>query len=163
MPPIERITDRMSCRPCCMSIATASKPWRATSSGTSGSGSWVQPEISVSPARRRSARPVMSLPPGAGSGPGFDLPDGRRHQIGHGAADLVVGFTDAAGIEVGAYLAEDILVAGLLEVGCDHRFRIFLGGFAAFSELFRRPQAEEHVPPRRCLEFERLVERELGL
>ena len=75
-----------------MSIATASKPWRATSSGTSGSGSWVQPEISVSPAAQAIGKAGhVAAPADAGSRAGFDLLDGGRHQLGHGAADLVVG------------------------------------------------------------------------
>ncbi len=40
-------------------------------------------------------------------------------QLVHRAADLVVGLRDVGRIEIGAHLAEHVVVAGFLEIGGD--------------------------------------------
>ena len=44
----------------------------------------------------------------------FDLLDGLIHQFVHGAANLMVGLLDAAGVEIVADLAKNILITGFL-------------------------------------------------
>ena len=79
---------------------------------------------------------------------GFDLSDGLGHQLVHGAPDLVIGLRDPGRIEIGADLAEHVLLARLLHVGADDFARIGLRVVAAFAELFGRPEAEQLVAPR---------------
>ena len=47
-----------------------------------------------------------------------DLFERRAQQFVHGAANLVVGLRHRLGVEIGANLAEHVLVAGFLEIGC---------------------------------------------
>ena len=56
---------------------------------------------------------------------------------------------DAGGVEIGADLAEHVLVAGLLEIGRDDRLGVGVGAVAGLAELLRRPQAEQLVAARR--------------
>src|SRR5262245_6286548 len=62
---------------------------------------------------------------------GFDLTDRDAHQINHFAANLMVGFLDALGIEIPPDLAENVVTTGNLEVGFDHLLRIGLGFLVA--------------------------------
>src|SRR5262244_2547102 len=50
----------------------------------------------------------------------LDLLDRLRHQLVHGAANLVIGFVHALGVEIPADLAEDVVIARLLEIRHDH-------------------------------------------
>src|SRR3984893_4708305 len=97
------------------------------------------------------------------SAPRFDLLDRFRHQFVHGAANLVIRFLDALGVEVVAELAEDVIVADLLEISHDHRLGIGVGLGAGEPELLRRPQAEVLVATGVRLESQFLVEDELLL
>ncbi len=54
-PVIERMTETGSCIPCCMSMVTLSKPLRAQSSATTGSGIELHAVLRVSPAFSRAA------------------------------------------------------------------------------------------------------------
>ena len=86
-----------------------------------------------------------------------------REQLVHGAANLVVGFGNALGVEIFADLAEDIVVAGLFEVRHDDRFGIGVGVRAGHAELSGRPQPQHLVAPGRRLEAQLLVVGELLL
>src|SRR5215470_449632 len=97
------------------------------------------------------------------SAPRFDLLDRFRHQFVHGAANLVIRLLDAVGVEVLAELAEDVIVADLLEIRHDDRLGISLGLGAGEPELLRRPQAEVLVATGGRLESQFLVEDELLL
>src|ERR1700719_880486 len=124
-----------------------------------------QPQNTVSPARRRWAklkpgRAMMSAPALAAC---LDVGDRLRHELGHSAADLMVGLRDALGVEVAADLVQHIVIARLLEIGHHHRFRVILRLGAAEAEFFRRPQTDELVAPRGRLELEFLIVRELLL
>ncbi|CDX49753.1 hypothetical protein MPL3365_100204 [Mesorhizobium plurifarium] len=93
----------------------------------------------------------------------LDLLDRLRHQLVHGAADLMVGLVDAGGIEILADLAENIVVARFLDIG-DHNFLgIGLGIGAGFAEFLGGPQAKRLVAARRGLEAKFLVEGEFAL
>ena len=83
----------------------------------------------------------------------------RGEQFVHRAADLMVGLGDAGRVEILADLAENILVASLLEIGADHIASIGIGVRAGLAELFRGPQAEQLVAPRHRLEPQFLVVR----
>src|SRR5215467_7010292 len=93
----------------------------------------------------------------------FDLLDRFRHQLVHGAANLVIRDADALGVEVLANLAEDVVVTDLLEIRHDDRLGIGVGLVAGEAELLRRPQAEELVATGVRLESQFLVEGELLL
>ena len=85
------------------------------------------------------------------------------HHLGeefvHGAPDLVVGLSHASRIEVGAKLAEHVLVPRLLEIDGDDFRRIGLDGRAALAEFFGGPLAEKLVAAGERLEPELLVMR----
>ena len=68
---------------------------------------------------------------------------------------------DTLGVEVLAELAEDVIVADLLEIRHDDRLGIGVGLGAGESELLRRPQAEELVATGVRLKSQFLVEDEL--
>src|SRR5215813_3945725 len=93
----------------------------------------------------------------------FDLLDRFRHQFVHGAANLVIRQVDALGVEVLAELAEDVIVADLLEIRHNDRLGIGVGLGAGEPELLRRPQAEVLVATGVRLESQFLVEDELLL
>src|SRR5262245_2558958 len=93
----------------------------------------------------------------------LDLLDRLRHQLVHGAANLVIRVLDALGVEILANLAEHVIVARLLEIRHDDRLGIGLGLGAGEPELLRRPQAEELVATGVCLESQLLVDDELLL
>ena len=94
---------------------------------------------------------------------GLDLLDRPAHQLDHDGADLVIGRGDAVGVEILADLAEDVVVAGLLEVGHHDLFGVGLGIGALAPELLGGPKPEQLVAPGRRLEFQLLVVRELLL
>src|SRR5262245_33162829 len=93
----------------------------------------------------------------------LDLQDRFRHQLVHGAANLVIGFLDALGVEILANLAEHVIVARLLEIRQDDRLGIGVGLGAGEAELLRRPLAEELVATGVRLEPQFLVDGELLL
>src|SRR5690606_2485059 len=88
---------------------------------------------------------------------------GLREQIDHLLADDLIRFADAGRVEIAPDLAEDVFVARLLEI-CDHHLLgIGFGLVAALAELFRRPEAEQLVAARRCLELQLLITDEHSL
>src|SRR5215472_3463052 len=93
----------------------------------------------------------------------FDLLDRFRHQLVHGAANLVIRDADALGVEVLANLAEDVVVTDLLEIRHDDPLGIGVSLIAGEAELLRRPQTEELVATGVRLESQFLVEGELLL
>ncbi len=77
--------------------------------------------------------------------------------------NLVIGLRDALGVEVAANLAEDVIVAGFLEIGDDDLLGVGVGLRARHPELRRRPQAEQLVAARVRLEAQLFVMGELLL
>ena len=65
----------------------------------------------------------------------------------------------AGPVKVAADFAENIIIAGFLEIGHDDGFRIDLGFRAGFADLARHPEAERLVALGRRLEGELLVMR----
>src|SRR5438045_1701596 len=90
--------------------------------------------------------------------PGLDLRDRVRHQLVHGALDLVVGLGDVPGIEIFAQLRDD---AGALDFGEHDVLGVDFGIGSGEAKLLRGPQADELVAPGIRLELELLVVREL--
>ena len=95
--------------------------------------------------------------------PGLDLLDRLAHQLDHHAADLLIGCGDALGVEILAHLAEDVVVAGFLEVGHHDFLGIGVRVGALEAELLGGPKPEQLVAPGRRLELQLLVMRELLL
>src|SRR5262245_10828175 len=89
----------------------------------------------------------------------FDLLDRLREQFGHLRADLLL--SDAFGLEILCYFAQDVIVAGLLEVGQHDFLGIGLGVRAAFAENARCPEPEHLVAASHRLEAKLLVMRKL--
>src|SRR5262249_23601488 len=104
----------------------------------------------------------LSLVPRA-SASRLDLVDGHRHQLVHGAADLVIGLGDAFGVEILAQLSEHVVVPGLLDVGDRALLGVGFRGRPGYAELLGGPQAEQLVAAGVRLELELLVVRELLL
>src|SRR5437660_1339734 len=119
----------------------------------------------VSPALSRRASVNVSAIESAPvrSSAGLDLGNCLFHQLLHGAADLMIGLIDALGVEILAQLAEDILLAGLLEVGGDDFLGIGIDRGAGEAELLGGPLSQELVAPGGRLELQLLVMRELLL
>ena len=74
---------------------------------------------------------------------------------------LSIGLGDACRVEIGAHLAEHIVVPCLFEVRAHHLLGIGVGILAGFAELFGGPQAEQLVAARHGLELRFLVHRKL--
>ena len=91
--------------------------------------------------------------------PALDLQYRLRHQLVHLGANRRFGDRDALGGEVADHLADDVGVAGFLEIGGDHFLGIGGGGVALEAELRGDPQAEQLVAAGLRLEFLLLVER----
>src|SRR5262245_56732442 len=89
----------------------------------------------------------------------LDLSDRFVEQFGHPGANLLLG--NAFWLQILGHLAQDIVVAGFLEVGEHNLLCIGFGVTAAFAQDSRRPQAKHLVPAGHSLEFELLVMREL--
>ncbi len=70
-------------------------------------------------------------------------------------------FGDAAILQIAEYLAEDVLFARFVEIGLDHVLGVCCGRFARQAHFLGRPQAEQLVAPRRCLEGNFLIVHEL--
>jgi hypothetical protein len=94
---------------------------------------------------------------------GLDRGDRLFHQLGHGAADLVVGRLHALGVEILAQLAEHVVVAAFLEIGHHDRLGVGLRFGAGEPELVGGPQAEQLVAAGIGLEPQFLVVGELLL
>src|SRR5262245_43133654 len=148
--PIPVMTEAMSHNPCCASSTTAGNPSRAMVSATMGEPIMHQAAWTISPARRRRARAKAAT-----SAALFDLLDGLREQFGHLRADLLL--SDAFGLEVFCHLAQDVVVAGFLEVGQHDFLGIGLGVCAAFAENARRPEPKHLVAASHRLEAKLLV------
>ena len=71
----------------------------------------------------------------------------------------MIGLFDAFGVEILAQLAEDILVAGFLEVGGDDFLGIGIDLGAGEAELLCGPLSQELVAPGGRLELQLLVMR----
>ncbi|SJM33191.1 hypothetical protein BQ8482_340087 [Mesorhizobium delmotii] len=93
----------------------------------------------------------------------LDLLDCLRHQIVHGAANLMVRLDDPGFVEILADLAENVVIAGFLDVGEDYLASIGFGVGPGLAELFGGPQAERLVAAGRGLEPEFLVDYEFAL
>src|SRR5262245_36496744 len=89
----------------------------------------------------------------------FDLLDRLREQFGHLRADLLL--SNAFGLEILCHLAQDVVVAGLLEVGQHDFLGIGLGVRTAFAENARRPEPKHLVAASHRLEAKLLVMRKL--
>ena len=68
-----------------------------------------------------------------------------RHQLVHGAADLMIRLVDTLGVEILANLAEHVIVAGLLEIGRHDRLGIGSASAPGETQLLGRPEAQELV------------------
>lgn len=90
----------------------------------------------------------MSIGSDQGSGV-LDLLDCLRHQIVHGAANLMIRLGDSSFVEILADLAENVVVAGFLDIGEDDLAGIGFGVGPGLAELFGGPQAERLVAARR--------------
>src|SRR5690349_17243192 len=146
--------------PCCMSKKAASKPAMTTVSATRGIPDGIQPANIFSPAasRARSVNPGM--------GPllaGLDLGHRLRHELVHGASDLMLGLVDVRSLEIGQYLAQHVVIAGLLEVGHHHRLGVGVRIGTMLAELLGRPEAQHAVAARGGPKPQLLVMRELPL
>src|SRR5690606_2952755 len=76
-----------------------------------------------------------------------------RQQFFHLAADAMIGHFHILRIEIGANLAEHILIALLFHIG-DHNFLgISLGVLAAQAKQLRSPQADQLVATRHDAEL----------
>ena len=95
--------------------------------------------------------------------PRLDLRDRLFHQVGHGDAQFLIGNGDLLGLQILLHLAEDVVIAGFLEVGHHDILGVGVGFRAAQSELRRGPCAEQLVPPRIGLEAKLFVVSELLL
>src|SRR5215475_11962366 len=82
-----------------------------------------------------------------------------RHgqRLGHAQAQAVLGHRDAAALEVGQHLLDDVVVAGLLEIGGDYGLGVGIGLAGRDAELAGNPQAEDLVGAHLDLELELLV------
>src|ERR1700722_2885399 len=97
------------------------------------------------------------------SAPRLHVLDRLRHQLLHGAADLMIGLVDALGIEIFSYPCEHVVVARLLEIDDDDFLRIGLGRICGEAELLCGPQAKQLVAACPPLEPDLLVVREFAL
>src|SRR4029079_18763763 len=154
--PMPLMIEAVSHNPCCASSTTAEKPSRAIVSATMGEPIMHQAAETVAPARRRRARAKAGT-----SAALFDLLDGLREQFGHLRTDLLL--CHAFGLQVFCDLAQDVVVAGYLEVGQHDFLGIGFGVGAAFAENAGRPQPEHLVTAGHRLEAQLLVMRELLL
>ena len=77
--------------------------------------------------------------------------------------DLVLVAIDPGRGEVAKNLADDVMIAGFLEIGADDVLRIGFGFGFGQAHLPRRPMAEQPVAPGGDAEHHLLVVRELGL
>ena len=82
----------------------------------------------------------------------LDLLHRFGHEVGHGPADLVIGLVDAGSVEILADLAENVLVAGFLEIGLDDLLGVGVRVRPGFPHEPGRPQAEQLVAARLGLE-----------
>ncbi|CAH2403721.1 hypothetical protein MES4922_310071 [Mesorhizobium ventifaucium] len=115
-------------------------------------------------ARRGEAVDWSSVSTGSEQGSGvLDLLDCLRHQIVHGAANLVVRLDDPGFVEILADLAENVVVAGFLDIGENDLAGIGFGVGPGLAELFGGPQAERLVAAGRGFEPEFLVDYEFSL
>src|SRR5581483_1086189 len=78
-------------------------------------------------------------------------------------ADARLIMLDARLGEIAGHLVDDVLRAGLLEIGAEHVLRIMLRRVAGEAKLARRPEAEQLVAPRTDLEGEFLILLEFAL
>src|SRR3990172_833272 len=131
--------------------------------------SMTKGEFSVSQALRsvRCSRAAMrrrsSIKAASALALGFDLAHGLAHQVAHHAVDLMVGLIDALGIEIGADLAEDVFLAGFLQIGLHDVLGVALRGIPRKLEFLCGPEAEELVAAGRRPELELLVMGEFPL
>src|SRR6056297_330025 len=88
---------------------------------------------------------------------GFRRLGQERHHL---ATDFLIAHR---GVEIAAQLAEDVLVARLLEIGEYHALGVFLGISAALAELPGGPETQKLVAAGHRLEAQFLVMRELVL
>src|SRR5207245_6152498 len=75
----------------------------------------------------------------------------------------MIRLVDAGRVKIVAYLAEDVVISGLLDVGDHHFLGVSLGIGAGFAKLFGGPKPERPVAARRRLEAKLLVEDEFAL
>src|ERR1700730_15583988 len=93
----------------------------------------------------------------------FHLGDRPRHQLDHGAADLMVGLGNALVVEITPDFLEDAAFACVIERGQDHLLGVGVGLRSRQSQFLRGPNAEHPVAPRSGLEPQLFVMRELLL
>src|SRR5450631_3941615 len=154
--PMPVTIEAVSHRPCCCSSMVQAKPSRAIVSATIGEPRLHQAEKTVSPARRRRARPKAGT-----SATRLDLCGRLFQEFVHGAADLEIGDGDLLVVEAFADFLKNIAIAAFLEVRQDHFLREGLRTGAGQPKLGRRPQAHPLIAARAGLELELLIMREL--
>ena len=93
---------------------------------------------------------------------GADFLARDRGQFVDLGANLALGHRQAGALEVAGDLAEDVLVARLLEICAHHGGGVLIRAFARQAHLFRSPKAQHPVAPGDGLELLLLIEGELG-
>src|SRR5665647_419702 len=141
-------------------MTTAAKPSRAIVSATTGEASVHQEENTVSPARRRRAR-AKAAKSAATSAALLDLLDRLIEQFTHLGADLAL--VDGFALQILCNFTQNVVIAGLLEVGEHDLLGVSLGIGAAFAELAGGPEPQQLVAASHRLESQLLVMRELLL